>query len=519
MEKITSMTYPNIIAENADINPKYLQNAKTLAFDMVKEFLDLCKVPHPSKHVEKMREYLYKWGKREGLETHIDPSGCVYIDIPAAEGCEDIPKVILQSHYDMVAVAASTNKDYIPTETPIKPYFDKENNCIHTHWKTSLGADDGQGLAASMAIAKLHRNPENGVKHGPIRLLFTYDEETDMQGVTNLTDSVIDSKYLINLDNIYVGIVLSSSAGAFYGSLSKTYQLVYAPEETSVFKWKLGGFVGGHSGEDIHKGRGSTVEMLKEFLQELVNTDIPFEICEINAGTLMNAIAAKMNLELIVNTADLEKVKTIAGLVYNEAKKRYIDAESLWQEISSDIAFANPVMNRSDSLTLLNILHTLPNGIVSYLDAYDEKGRQRPETSSNIGNVTVKNGALSIKFLFRSAKEKIVKKAVKQCEILADRYKLDFTIEGVFPGWEKIENNLLNDLFLESYPAACGFEGTSLDIHSGLECGYLSSKYPNLIMASVGCDLINEHTVKETLFTKSMPAYFASLLYVLEHLK
>ncbi|MDO5328676.1 MAG: M20/M25/M40 family metallo-hydrolase [Coriobacteriia bacterium] len=519
MQKITEMTYPNKVAEDAKLDPRYEQTAKELASDLIKEFLELCKIPHPSKHVDKMRKYLMEWGNREGLETHLDQSGCVYMDVPATAGCESMPKVILQSHYDMVAVAASTYKDFEPTKSPIVPFYDKENDCIHTNWKTSLGADNGQGIATSMAISKLHRNPNNNVKHGPLRLLFTYDEETSMQGVKNLSPEVIDSDYLINLDSIYIGVVLASAAGAFYGTFTKGMQRINAEEKACIFKWTMGGFTGGHSGEDIHKGRGSTIIMLTNFLNRLVDENINFNICSADAGTFMNAIPTKLKLEIIVGSRYVKRTDEIAHEVFSEAQKTYSDGSQLWHRTENDTAYATPMMSISDSLKILDVLKNTPNGVREYWpDQVDYEGRPKPKTSSNIGTFKIKDGNFKMSLLYRSSDAATLDDAMMRLDRLANYHKLDFTLEGIFPAWPKLKENPLNDLFLKSYREACGIEGVSVDIHSGLECGYLSEKFPNLIMASIGCDLCNEHTVKETLFTKSMPTYFASLLYVLEHI-
>lgn len=157
------------------------------------------------------------------------------MDLPASSDGENIEKIILQGHMDMVAVAAKDYTDYIPEKTPIEPFFDKENNCIHTKWRTTLGADDGHGIATCLALAKLVNDGRFKIKHGPIRFLFTYDEETTLEGCQRLSPGVIDTNYLLNLDSIYVGLVITSAAGGFCGELNTKISQTNAPENSSFF--------------------------------------------------------------------------------------------------------------------------------------------------------------------------------------------------------------------------------------------------------------------------------------------
>lgn len=170
------------------------------------------------------------------------------------------------------------------------------------------------------------------------------------------------------------------------------------------------------------------------------------------------------------------------------------------------------VLDNSDSLRLLNVLTHLPTGVIESFD------NGHPKTSNNIGYLDLSQDHVVGRFLYRSVDND---KIIEVCSSFNNRCikdQVDFTIEGIFPTWPRKENNPLNALILESYEKACGFIGDTLDVHSGLETGYLAKKNPDLIIATLGCDVVNEHTRKETLFTKSIPAYIASLLYILENL-
>lgn len=511
MQKITYMKYPNKVAENADISIEYLERSKIFKDTMLKEFFELCKIPHPSGHVEKMRQYLYDWGKKHNLPTVLDDSGCVYMDIEATNGCENYPSLIFQSHYDMVAVASKTNTSFVKTETPIVPYYDEKNNCIHTKWETSLGADDGCGVASCLALAILHQDKNFKFEHGPIRLLFTYDEETTMQGVVHLSKEAINAKYLINLDSIYVGMLLSSAAGAISSTITKRIQTINAGSKGYIFTLNIWGLTGGHSGEDIDKNRGSTSIILVDILNRFTEESINFNFQELECGTLMNSIPSKLNLKLIMGSKDIERSKLIAEEIIRAAKGKYVDGKDIKYEMFAEPAFAKPMLSISDSIKITHLLTAMPKSVVSKF----ENGK--PKSSCNVGHVVIENGFFQLDFLFRSINMQEIDRVNDIIKRRCKDFRMDYMVHGRFHAWPKMEINPINQLFLKGYRDICGFEGTEVDIHSGIECGYLYDKYPFLTMSSIGCDIVNEHTRKETLFTKSLPAHFANILYVIEH--
>lgn len=234
MQKVEKMKYPNTIVENATISDEYQEMANIMAKNIIDEFIDLCKIPHPSGLPEPMREYLYNWGVKHNLDTKIDDSGCVFIEIPATPGAEDIDKVVFQAHFDMVAVADRANTSFDPKTTPIVPIYDEQEGVIHTGWNTSLGADDGAGVATCLAIARLDEDPKTRFEHGPIKIILTYDEESTMEGVKRLDKDAIDTKYLINLDSVSAGMVITSCAGAFSGTIKKKFDTVLPGKKSNV---------------------------------------------------------------------------------------------------------------------------------------------------------------------------------------------------------------------------------------------------------------------------------------------
>lgn len=511
--KIEMMKYPNEVAQNAVINSEYKDIAEKFSDTLIEEFLELCKIPHPSGHVEKMREYLLNWGKEHNIETNLDSSGCVYMDIPPSEDGQDIPNIIFQAHYDMVAVGAKDNKTFDPITSPIEPVYDKEEGVIHTKWKTSLGADDGNGIALALALAKMNNEGQLTIKHGKIRLLFTYDEETTLQGCKLLNQEVLDADYLINLDSVYVGMIITSAAGGFYATAKKSMGRIEPGKKSNVLALDIWGLTGGHSGRDINLNRGNTMAILTDLMTALLNEGINFNIRNVKSGLLMNAIPSKMQAEFVVGYHDIEKAIEVTNKVIEDAKNKYSDGKSLECKIEAREASSKPVLSISDSMKIYHILTMLPIGVI---DRFEDGN---VETSNNVGILDIHDDILNCEILYRSTDENKLKKAINTMTDTCIQNDIDFGIEALFPAWAKNNNNKLNDLIGESYLKTSDIEIASLDIHAGLECGYFSRKRPDISMACIGCDIIDNHSRKETMFTKSIPVYCASILYLLSHLK
>lgn len=511
--KIEKMKYPNKVAENAKICANYENQAQIFAQNIIDEFLSLCTIPHPSGHVDEMRKYILDWGDTHNIETHLDASGCVYMDIPATKSFENIPKVIFQAHIDMVAVAEKNNTSFNPQTTPIQPIYNKDEGIIHTGWKTSLGADDGHGVATMLAIANIENDVNTKFNHGPIRLLFTYDEETTLQGVKLVNREVIDSKYLINLDSIYVGMVITSAAGGFYATTQKKMGRIDPGKKSNVISMEIWGLLGGHSGADIHKNLGNTLAIFTEYLTRLLSRSINFNIRYVKSGILMNAIPAKMLAEIVVGHREAEEASQIAKDLISESKEKYADGASMEYKIEVRPASEKPVLSISDSMKIYHLLTMLPIGVIECFDNGQVK------TSNNVGLLEIYDDKLKCEILYRSTSHDSLTNAMRTIMDVSLDNDIDFTVESIFPVWPKSDKNPLCDQIAQAYAKTSDIEIDTLDIHAGLETGYLLRKKPDIIMSSIGCDVVNEHSRKETFFTKSLPAYCAAILYTLENLQ
>lgn len=226
----------------------------------------------------------------------------------------------------------------------------------------------------------------------------------------------------------------------------------------------------------------------------------------------MNAIPSKMLAELVVGYHDAEKAARIADDIIDMAKAKYSDGASLEYNIEVREASDIPVLSISDSMKIYHLLTMLPIGII---ETYDDG---QVKTSNNVGLLEIYDDVLNCEILFRSTDPEQLKRAVRTILDVSLDNDIDFMIETIFPEWPKVKDNSLEKLIGEAYAKTSNLEVDTLDIHAGLENGYLLRKKPDLIMTSIGCDIVNEHSRKETLFTKSLPAYCAAILYTLKHL-
>lgn len=499
--------YPNTIAENAKISDEYKDRAEKMSKDAVDEFLShITKVPRGSENCDAIYDYLINWGNSNNFKVYKDSSGCVYMDVPASSGLENYPKIILQAHVDMVAVSSDPSIDM--KTTPIDTIYDKEKGLIYSKdKKTTIGADDGEGIITLMEIATA-----KDVSHGPLRLLFTFDEETTMVGAQSVSPEVIDSDYLINVDASQVGHVYVSCSGAIKTELSKNYNTENIKQ--NVFDVKINNLIGGHSGADITKNRANALALTREIIKALVEKNIEFNLVSINGGKMVNAIATDSKLKIAFSGENKDKVKETIEQCFKDFKQNYKEDENanyviedLGEQNVSSISF-------NDSKEILDVLSAIPQGVVKMNDEYEGV----PLTSSNIGTITLDNGRVEISSSMRSSDEDALKNMDQKLSQIGKEKSYEYKIDFGFPAWPKNADTSFTDLILKAYKEVCGFEGTDIVTHGGLECSMFLQKNANLKMISIGADVDNEHSVTETFYTKSLPAHFASCMYVLEHI-
>lgn len=507
LPKISEMKFPNTVAENAKISDKYKDIAENLSNNAIAIFRnEITKIPRESGKEEKMRQYLINWGHKQNYKTVNDPTGIVYIDVPASPGYENLPKIILQSHMDMVC----TTKDpsFNMENAEIETVMDPETLAIHSKdYLTNIGADDAEGITTLMSIAD-----NKDVKHGPLRLLFTYEEETTMAGCMKVTSEMLDADYLINVDCGPIGILIDSSCGLHSFDINKTYN-TEINKDKDITDVNINDLLGGHSGVDIDKPRISAKQFLCDLCKKLIDEKIDFQFASIKAGKAENAIMNSMNFQIATDKSKTAQVRDIIGKLFTEVKEQYPDDvnATISVKLLDDINL--PIISVKDSINLYECLNSVDQGALEFRD------KTKTTVSCNMGVIDFNNGKLTASTLFRSNIDERIDEFANKIKDASNKYQFEYKANKKEASWPSKEDNKLGKLFLESYVNVCGFEGTLTNIHAGLECGQFVKVKPEIQMISIGADLDNEHGVKESWYTKSLPTHFASILYVLENIK
>lgn len=283
----TAADYPNTVAQNAQIADKYKDISQEIATDTENYFMEITKVPHPSKTQDKIIEYLQSQFVSLNLQTNLDaPSNSVYVDVPASANFKDKKKVILQAHMDMVSTFVDDKPTFDPTTQGVDAVCDQDTGVIHSKdYQTNIGADDGVGMAVMLAFAK----NANNFEHPAMRLLFTSDEEVGLVGASKLSEGVLDSDYLINIDGSYIGQICVSSAGTVNGDLDKTFQTSAPAANDKYVSIELTNLQGGHTADSVTKPIVRATHLGFRCLNELSKNNIPYKLASFVSGTSANS--------------------------------------------------------------------------------------------------------------------------------------------------------------------------------------------------------------------------------------
>lgn len=467
-------------------------------------FAEVNKVPRPSKKEEKMIEFLKNFGEGLGLETRVDEVGNVIICKPATKGYENVPTVILQSHFDMVCEKnADVEFDFL--NDPIQTYIDGE-------WMkakgTTLGADDGIGVAMQMALLK-----SDDLEHGPIECVFTRDEETGLTGAEGMKSGFMSGKYLINLDSEDEGQIFVSCAGGARTMATYDLGLTPMPEGYFTFKVEIKGLTGGHSGDDINKKRANANKLLVRFLcDEMQKMDL--RLVDIHSGGLHNAIPREGWAMCAVPMAMKEQVRIDLNIYAAALSEEYSVTELELQCLLESQPAADTCLEVEGTKRMLLSLRAVHNGI--YAMSQDMEGLV--ETSSNLASIHHTDGqvvvATSQRSSIGSARENMSQVVAAALQLGGAKTDIG---EG-YPGWKMNPNSVILKVATDSYRRLFGKEPLILAIHAGLECGLFSEKYPGLDMISVGPTLRGVHSPEERLHIPSVDLVWQHLLDILKNI-
>lgn len=471
-----------------------------LVFDC---FAEVNKVPRRSKHEEKMIEFLTNLGHSLKLETVVDETGNVLIRKPATPGYEDLPTVILQSHMDMVCEPSDGSFDF--DNCPIETYVDGE-------WMkakgTTLGADDGIGVAMEMALLK-----SNDIEHGPIECVFTRDEETGLTGAMGMKPGFMSGNLLINLDSEDEGQIFVSCAGGARTTAVFDYAPTPVPAGYYTFRLGVKGFTGGHSGDDINKKRANANKILVRFLcDELEKTDL--RLVDIQSGGLHNAIPREGYVVCAVPMEKKEQVRIDLNLYQADIEEEFSVTEHDFSFSLDTATPAETAMEPTAARRFLLSLRTLHNGIFAMSQDLD----WLVETSSNLASVRREGNKIVVTTSQRSS---VASALLNMTATVRAAFELggaaEVTTNEGYPGWKMNPNSLLLKVAKESYERLFHKEPKILAIHAGLECGLFSEKYPHLDMVSFGPTLRGVHSPDERLLIPTVKLVWDHLLDILRH--
>lgn len=470
-----------------------------------KYFEEICHIPRPSKREEKMTAYLKAFGEKLQLETKVDKIGNVLIKKPATPGKENLKTVILQSHTDMVC---EKNNDVVhdfltdPIETIVEGEWLKANG-------TTLGADNGIGVATELALLA-----DNTIEHGPIECLFTVDEETGLSGAFALEEGFMEGEILLNLDSEDEGELFIGCAGGIDSVAEFTYKEVEVPEDYYCFKVTVKGLKGGHSGGDIHLGRGNANKILNRFLSRTASKHL-FYLCEINGGNLRNAIPREAYAVCAVPESAKHDIRTDLNIFISEVENELSVTEPDLKITLESEATCAKAIDQDTSRRLIKALYAAPHGVFAM--SQDIPGLV--ETSTNLASIKMKpNHTIRIETSQRSS-------ILSSRDDMANTVRAVFQLAGAkissgdgYPGWKPNPHSEILQVANESYKRLFGVEAKVKAIHAGLECGLFLDKYPALDMVSFGPTLIGVHSPDERLLIPTVEKYWDHLLDILKHI-
>ena len=472
-------------------------------------FAEICKVPRPSKHEEQISRWLQDFAAAHGIECIADEAMNIIMRVPATPGYENHKGIILQAHMDMVCEKNSDVQHDFMTD-PIQTYIDGE-------WLkakgTTLGADNGIGIA--MALAAI-TDPE--LQHPAIECLFTVDEETGLTGAEKLQDGMLQGEQLINLDSEDDGQVFIGCAGGI-DTLAKMHYTPNSIHTDGLFPihLKVSGLMGGHSGDDINKGRANANQLLVWFIARIWK-QIPLQLATINGGNLRNAIAREAEAIICVPMSYKEQVRIEWNHHIAEMEEKYgaIEKEMLLQLESCDMPTSFIPSHQASQLIMA--LCACPHGMM----AMSKEMPGLVETSTNLASIKMRAGEqgayIEINTSQRSSKEPSkhhLKWVVEQALALACD---EVTHGDGYPGWAPNPHSPLLDVTKQAYCHLFNEEPKVLAIHAGLECGLFLEKYPYLDMVSIGPQMYGVHSPQERLSIPSTEKCYRWLCQILRSL-
>lgn len=464
---------------------------------ILRNFDALTQVPRPSGHLEKVQQFLLDFAAKAGVEAFKDSAGNIVMRKSASAGMENRKGVILQAHMDMVPQKSKdSTHDFV--NDPIETYIDGE-------WvkakNTTLGADDGIGVAAIMAVME-----DKSLVHGPVEALITADEETGMYGANDLPEGELNGDILLNLDSETWGKFVIGSAGGIDITACLGYKEVETDPADKALKISLKGLKGGHSGLEIHEGRGNANKLMARFVKDAIE-ECDARLATWHGGNMRNAIPFECESVITVPEENVEAVKEMVAEYKAIFENEYKGIESGIIFNAEDVELPVNEVPEEIQDNLINAIYGCHNGVLRMIPAIPSV----VETSSNLAIISIEGGEASIKILARSSSETMkeyISNTLQSCFSMAG---MKVTMSGSYGGWDPNTDSEILKLLEKEYRELFSAEAVEQVDHAGLECSIILGKYPHLDVVSLGPTLRSPHTTSERCFIPTVEPFWKLL--------
>jgi dipeptidase D len=479
----------------ANLEPKYLWQI----FDKIRT------IPRPSKHEEKIREWILSWAKEHGFESKTDKIGNVVVKVPATPGHEKAPVLVMQGHMDMVC-EKNNDVDFDFMKDPIQLEMDGD---WLTAKGTTLGSDNGVGLAAGMAVAL-----DESVVHGPLEILVTVDEETGLTGAAQLEPGLLEGRRLFNLDTEEVGALYIGCAGGGDSNASLAVKTAAVPSGAKGIHVKVSGLKGGHSGMDIILQRGNAIKSLARMLW-VASHEHDLNLVRFDGGGVHNAIPREAVADVV---ADAGSIDAIAGILEKEG--RVIRTEigkpdpGLKVEVTPLDSLPKEMMDTATTAKAIRLILSIPHGV----DTMSNDVPGLVETSNNLASVWTRDGKLIVGTSSRSSVGSALQSIRDRIRAVAELAGADVEENNAYPGWQPNMESELLAVARETWKELHGEEPEVKAIHAGLECGIIGEKVPGMDMISFGPWIEAPHSPDERINVPSVETFWAYLKTMVQKL-
>lgn len=462
-----------------------------------RNFYALTQVPRPSGHLEKIQQFLLDFAAKAGVEAFKDAAGNIVMRKPATPGMENRKGIILQAHMDMVPQKSKESTHNFVTD-PIETYIDGD-------WVkakgTTLGSDDGLGVAAIMAVMEA-----KDLKHGPVEGLITADEETGMFGANDLPEGELNGDILLNLDSETWGKFVIGSAGGVDISATLDYKEVETDPEDSAVKVTLKGLRGGHSGLEIHEGRANANKLMVRFVRDAI-TECEARLATWHGGNMRNAIPFECETVLTLPKENVEALKEAVAEWCALFNNEYRTIEENIQFFAEDVETPATEVPEEIQDNLLDAIYGCHNGVLRMIPVFPSV----VETSSNLAIIDINGGHAYFKLLARSSRESMRDYIATTLESTFSMAGMKVEMSGEYGGWDPNTDSEILQLLEKNYRELFNEDAIEQVDHAGLECSVILGKYPHLDVVSLGPTMRSPHTTSERCLISTVAPFWELL--------